>query len=242
MDNLTKIAGAIHRHAGGALIFTIQYILTYKFYTKPWPRINGLCRKKEQSIVKTGARAASAGPCCSCQQDSLYNSRRSWRTWNEQGGGQSKMNGASEHGQWAWHGKGEQAHKARRTRPLQANKAGGRSARHRPQRNNSQQLAGRTGLAAKQRPPMKLAGLSPCSAGWWRECGGAGHSKGGLGPTYLSPSHLSPLPVTVPTHSLNLEKPNLAPTFFFPFLFYLPLEIRPLTPFTVCVRLTYPVT
>ena len=49
-----------------------------------------------------------------------------------------------------------------------------------------------------------LAGLSPCSAGWWRECGGAGHSKGGLRPTYLSPSHLSPLPVTVPAHSLNL--------------------------------------
>ena len=37
------------------------------------------------------------------------------------------------------------------------------------QHNNSQQ--------------MKLAGLSPCSAGWWRECGGAGHSGGGLGPT-----------------------------------------------------------
>ena len=51
---------------------------------------------------------------------------------------------------------------------------------------------------------MSLAGLSPCSAGWWREYGGAGHSKGGLGPTYLSPSHLSPLPVTVDTHSLNL--------------------------------------
>ena len=28
-----------------------------------------------------------------------------------------------------------------------------------------------------------LAGLSPCSAGWWRECGGAGHSEGGLRPT-----------------------------------------------------------
>ena len=42
------------------------------------------------------------------------------------------------------------------------------------QQNNSQQ--------------MTLAGLSPCSAGWWRECGGAGHSEGGLGPTYLSVS------------------------------------------------------
>ena len=60
--------------------------------------------------------------------------------------------------------------------------------------NNSQQMAG---LAAKQQPQTTLAGLSPCSAGWWRECGGAGHSEGGLGPTYLSPSHLSPLPVTV---------------------------------------------
>ena len=49
-----------------------------------------------------------------------------------------------------------------------------------------------------------LAGLSPCSAGWWRECGGAGHSEGRLRPTYLSPSHLSPLPVSVHTHSLNL--------------------------------------
>ena len=47
-------------------------------------------------------------------------------------------------------------------------------------KNNSQQLAG---LAAKQQPQTALAGLSPCSAGWWRECGGAGHSEGGLGPT-----------------------------------------------------------
>ena len=69
------------------------------------------------------------------------------------------------------------------------------------QQNNSQQ--------------MTLAGLSQCSAGWWRECGGAGHSEGGLRPTYLSPSHLSPLPVTISTHSLNLEKANLAPTDFF---------------------------
>ena len=46
-----------------------------------------------------------------------------------------------------------------------------------------------TGLAAKQQPQMKLAGLSPCSAGWWRECGGAGHSEGGLRPT---------LPVSLP--------------------------------------------
>ena len=35
----------------------------------------------------------------------------------------------------------------------------------------------------------------------------------------LSPSHLSPLPVSVHTHSLNLYKPNLAPTYFFVFIF-----------------------
>ena len=42
---------------------------------------------------------------------------------------------------------------------------------------------------------------------------------------YLSPSHLSPLPVTVHTHSLNFEKPNLAPTYFFVVvcIFFLPL-------------------
>ena len=87
-------------------------------------------------------------------------------------------------------------------------------------KNNSQQLAG---LAAKQQPQTTLAGLSPCSAGWWRECGSAGHSGGGLRPTYLSPSHLSPLPVTVSTHSLNLKKPNLAPTYFFVFIIFIPL-------------------
>ena len=32
---------------------------------------HGLCREKKES--KTGARAATAGPCCSCQQDSSYN-------------------------------------------------------------------------------------------------------------------------------------------------------------------------
>ena len=59
----------------------------------------------------------------------------------------------------------------------------------------------------------------------------------------LSPSHLSPLPVTVPTHSLNLEKPNLAPTYFFVFIIFIPftspLKIHPLTLFNVIVRLTY---
>ena len=60
-------------------------------------------------------------------------------------------------------------------------------------------------------------------------------------PTLFLP-HLSPLPVTVPTHSLNLYKPNLAPTYFFfrfyYFYSYFPTINRPLTPFNVFVRLT----
>ena len=58
-----------------------------------------------------------------------------------------------------------------------------------------------------------------------------------LTPTYrlcLSPSLPTPLICT---------KPNLAPTYFFVFIFILhPTTIRPLTPFTVSVRLTYLVT
>ena len=46
---------------------------------------------------------------------------------NEQGA-KAKLNGGKRWcGQWAWHGKGEQASKACRTRPLQANTAGGQS-------------------------------------------------------------------------------------------------------------------
>ena len=64
------------------------------------------------------------------------------------------MNGANDEG--SGHGMAKvkrQAHKAHRTRPLQANTAGGQSVRHRPLRNNSQQLAG---LAAKQQPAVDV--------------------------------------------------------------------------------------
>ena len=59
----------------------------------------------------------------------------------------------------------------------------------------------------------------------------------------LSLPHLSPLPVTVPTHSLNLAKPNLAPNltfFFFVFIFtlYFPTIISSPNPLNVIVWLT----
>ena len=90
-----------------------------------------------------------------------------------------------------------------------------------------------TGLAAKQQLPMKLAGLrleakhgqpmklaSSCRS---VEVGGGSAvvlatRKAGSDLPYGLPPNLSPLPVIVYTHSLNLSNPNLAPTYFFLFL------------------------
>ena len=68
-------------------------------------------------------------------------------------------------------------HSRRTIRPAQALKKQLQTIRpvQASQQNNSQQTSS--------------AGLSPCSAGWWRECGGAGHSEGRLRPT---------LPVSLP--------------------------------------------
>ena len=85
--------------------------------------------------------------------------------------------------------------------------------------------AGRQGMArpeqaavAKTGRHTQLAGLLSRSGGLWRECYSAGRSEGGLGPTLLSPPNLSPLPVSVHTHSLSLQKSNQ----FSPILFYFP--------------------
>ena len=139
-------------------------------------------RKSQKS---TGARAATAGPCCSCQQDSPCsshddpgahgNEQGAWKCRTEPG---QKMMRAAGMAWQRWAGKHSLQSKAvagkhsRRTiRPAQALK--------------KQQLQTIRPVQASQQnsQPMKLAGLLPCSAGWWRECGGAGHSKGGLGPT-----------------------------------------------------------
>ena len=75
-----------------------------------------------------------------------------------------------------------------------------------------------TGLEAKQQPADGRP-RSKTTASSWPASRRAVQVGGGSAvvlalkrraqtyPTYLSPSHLSPLPVTVHTHSLNLEKP-----------------------------------
>ena len=152
---------------------------------------------------KHGARAATAGPCCSCQQGSprkllddpgAHGNEQGWQSKIEWG----LVNVGSRHGMAKVAGKQSRQNKAaagkhsrQMIRPAQALK--------KPQLQTIRPVQ-----ALQQNNSQQLAGLSPCSAGWWRECGGAGHSESGLGPTYLLPSHLSPLPVSVHTHSLNL--------------------------------------
>ena len=76
--------------------------------------------------------------------------------------GKAKLNGGK-NVEDSGHGIGDTAGKhSLQNRPLQADTAGGLSARHRPKETNSKQLAGH---AAQQQPLMTLAGLSPCSAG-----------------------------------------------------------------------------
>ena len=115
-------------------------------------------------------------------------------------------------------GKGWQAHSLL-NKALQANTAGGFSVRHRPQ-TNSQQLAG---LAAKTTAADDLAGPLPCRA---VQVGGGSAKvlalrKAGADLPNLSLPHLSPLPVTVPTHSLNFEQTQFSPKHYFFFVIFL---------------------
>ena len=96
---------------------------------------------------------------------------------------------------------------------LQANTAGGLSARLRPQ--NKRPTVGRSCSKYTGRR-LTSACLLPCSAGRWGVQWYWPSRR--RAQTYLtSLPHLSPLPVTVPTHSLNLSKTHFGPnlTFFF---------------------------
>ena len=124
----------------------LQYTLTLQIYTKLWPRIMDSAGKRS-SQQGTGARAATAGPCCSCQQDSLAACKLVVQH-DDPGAhgmnrGQSKMNGGKNVEKGSGHGMAKASrHTACRTRhcrqtqpaeqALQADTASGFSARHRP--------------------------------------------------------------------------------------------------------------
>ena len=65
--------------------------------------------------------------------------------------------------------------------------------------------------------------------------------KAGSDLPYCLLPNLSPLPVSVHTHPLNLSKIQFSPILFFCFILFLLslLEFVSLTPFIVSVRLTY---
>ena len=187
----------------------IQYILAPdKFYTNHGPGSWTLQEKGKSQKPAHGlplqARVVAANRTVlttSCDDPGAHG--------NEQGGGQSKMNGGknvegSGHGIAKVAGKQSRQNKAaagehsRRTiRPAQASKKQQPAVGQPRSKTTAADDVGRP-LAVQCR---LVEGVRWC----W-------HSRGGLRPTYLSPSHLSPLPVSVHTHSLNLEKPNLAPT------------------------------
>ena len=60
--------------------------------------------------------------------------------------------------------------------------------------------------ALQQKQPLQMTSASH-RAGKWGECKDVGTQEGGLRPTYCPYPQLTPLPVTVPTHSLNLWYP-----------------------------------
>ena len=97
----------------------------------------------------------------------------------------------------------QQAHKARKTRPLQANTAGGQSDRHRPcsKTTASSWPASQQNNSRRQRWPASRRAVQ---VGGGSTVVLATQTAGSDLPSYLSPSHLSPLPVSVNTHSLNL--------------------------------------
>ena len=174
----------------------VQYILTYKFYTNHGPGSWTLQEKKKSKPAH--------GPPLQARVVAANGTVRT--THNDDPGahgmnrGKAKLNGTGQPMRWAvgmaWQRRaGTQSpqnkaaageHSRRTIQPAQASK------------NNSQQLAG---LAAKQQPADVIG--RPLAV-QWRECGGAGSQEVGSDLPYLSPSHLSPLPVTIPTHSLNL--------------------------------------
>ena len=88
---------------------------------------------------------------------------------------------------------------------LQADTASGLVVRLRPQTKRPQM----TSLAAKTQLPQMMKSPAVQVSGGSTVVLAA--IKAGSDLPKLSLPHLTPLPVTVPTHSLNFEQPNLAP-------------------------------
>ena len=178
-----------------------------------------------------GARAATAGPCCSCQRDSsllancwpclkikppaltdpgAHGNERGQSTMNRTGA--SKLE-ANEWGQELMKAVGMAGKdgKAGITQPAEQATAGGHSRQTlRPAQasRNKQPAVGRPCSKNNGRRRSRPAFCRAVRRGGVQSCW---QPERRVQTCLTVLPHLSPLPVTVPTHSLNLAKPNFAP-------------------------------
>ena len=141
---------------------------------------HGLCRKKVSQKPAHGpplqARVAAANR-------TVLQLANCWFDPGAHGmnRGQSKMNGARTMRRavgMAWQRRAG-------TQPAEQATTGGHSRRIlRPAQASRHTASSWPASQQKQQLPTMLAGLSPCSAGRWGECSGAGSQEGGRRPTY----------------------------------------------------------
>ena len=152
---------------------------------------HGLCKKKKSKMdpahgppLQARVAAANGTVLAACKLLAL--TRRSWRTWNEQGQTkQSKMNWGkqTERGQELMRavgmaGKGVTAGTQPADQAMQANTASGFSVRLRPRR-NKRPTVGRP--CSKQQQPQSCP--ASCRAGRWGGVQCVGTQEGGCRPT-----------------------------------------------------------
>ena len=132
-------------------------------------------------------------------------------------GGKANLNGANvEKGSGYGRQNSRQANSPQ-NRQLQADTAGGLSARHRP--HETQPAAGRPCSKNKQLPQM----MSACRAGKWGECSGTGSHEGGCRPTYTCPYPTYRLCLSLSLPTPLICKPQFSPKLNFFFFFFYPL-------------------
>ena len=134
---------------------------------------HGLCRKKEKCHKWNGARAATAGPCCSCQRDSSRSLQTCWfdtlmilAHMDMNRAKQSRMTGRGKNVEGSGH---DMAKVARQAHSLQNKTAAGKHSRWtlRPAQASKKQPADGRPRSKQQQPQTMSACLSPCSAGKW---------------------------------------------------------------------------
>ena len=198
---------ALDRHAGGALICTIH--LTYKFYTNHGPG-SWTLQEKENGVKRQPAHGPPLQARVVAANRTVRTTCASILAHMEMNRGQSKMNGGKNVEEGSGHGMTKverQANKAGKTRPLQANTAGGRSDRHRPR---SKTTASRCWPASRR--AVQVGGGSTVVL--------ATQEVGSDLPTCLPPTYRLCLSLSLPTPLIC--KSQFSPNLFFCYFYFYP--------------------